>query len=359
MALAIVAIWAAAIVFSLAQLGVATRLVSNPPPLRPYLVEDVVFLLLWCAGTPAILWSATWLPLDHRRWLRHAAAHLALASAFFILVNLTGHTLTRLLLGEPVTADAIWRTLVLAFSQVFHLALIVYAFILGVGHLLAIRSARRAAELRAERLRADLAEAQLRALRLQLQPHFLLNALNAVGSLILTDRSTEAFEVVGRLGELLRALLATDQHEEVSLRDELDLTEAYVAIEEARLGARLRSDWEIAPDVAGAQLPPMLLQPLVENAIRHGIARRPDGGQLIVRATRGDGRLRLEVCDDGPGPVDGDAEGTGIGLENTRRRLEHLYGGDQRLELERAGQWTRVVVELPFHIVSASGGVAA
>ena len=122
----------------------------------------------------------------------------------------------------------------------FHLALIVYAFILGAGHYLRTLDIRRREQLRAERLRADLASAQLRALTLQLQPHFLFNALNAVGALIITERNREAFEVVGRLGELLRALLAIDRREEVSLREEIELAEAYVAIEQARLGDRLR-----------------------------------------------------------------------------------------------------------------------
>jgi len=251
-------------------------------------------------------------------------------------------------------------------AAVAHLALIVYAFILGAGHYLHTLDVRREEQLRAERLRADLASAQLRALTLQLQPHFLFNALNAVGALIITERNREAFEVVGRLGELLRALLAIERREEVSLREELDLVESYLGIEQARLGDRLRVEWEVAPDVGSAQVPPMLLQPLVENAIRHGVSRSPTGGRLTIAARRQDARLALEVCDDGPGPLSrARAEpGGGVGLENTRQRLTHLYGGETRLELLRDGDWTRLVVELPFHVLAnvtptLPGGAAA
>jgi LytS/YehU family sensor histidine kinase len=236
-----------------------------------------------------------------------------------------------------------------------HLALIVYAFILGAGHYLRTLDIRREEQLRAERLRADLASAQLRALTLQLQPHFLFNALNAVGALIVTGRNTEAFDVVGRLGELLRALLAIERREEVSLREELDLAESYVGIEQARLGERLRVTWNVAQDIASAQLPPMLLQPLVENAIRHGVARSPGGGCLTITARRSDTRLVLDVCDDGPGPAPvpgANVSGGGVGLENTRRRLAHLYGDESRLELTRDGSTTRTRVELPFHVLA-------
>jgi two-component system sensor histidine kinase AlgZ len=194
-------------------------------------------------------------------------------------------------------------------------------------------------------------------LTLQLQPHFLFNALNAVGALVITERNREAFEVVGRLGELLRALLAIERREEVSLREELDLVESYLGIEQARLGNRLRVQWDVAPDVVSAQLPPMLLQPLVENAIRHGVSRSPDGGRLTIIARRQDTRLALEVCDDGPGPSGSRApleSGSGVGLEKTRQRLSHLYGDASRVELVRDGDWTRLHVELPFHVVATA-----
>jgi LytS/YehU family sensor histidine kinase len=273
---------------------------------------------------------------------------LVLAFAFILATNLLVPVLTRLSLGQSLDFRALWRDGLLEFVRVYHLALIVYAFILGIGHYLPAREARRAEELRAERLRASLAEARLRALQLQLQPHMLFNALNAIGALVITDRKGEAFDAIGRLGDLLRVALATEARQEVSLREEVELTEAYLAIEQVRLGDRLDARWEISPEAECARIPPLLLQPLVENAVRHGVAHRVEGGRLVVRADRVGERLRLEVRDDGPGVGGSRAAGNGIGLENARQRLEQLYGVDQRLDLERTEGWTRVSLELPF-----------
>jgi two-component system sensor histidine kinase AlgZ len=245
---------------------------------------------------------------------------------------------------------------------------VVYAFILGAGHYLRTLDVRRQEAMRAERLRADLASAQLRALTLQLQPHFLFNALNAVGALILTERHREAFDMVGQLGDLLRVLLAIERREEVSLREELELTEAYVGVEQARLGDRLRVSWDVAQELGGAQVPPMLLQPLVENAVRHGVAPKPGGGRLTISAHRRDATLVLTVVDDGPTgasrpPSSEGAQSppltTGLGLDNTRRRLAHLYGDATRLDLSRDGGWTRVVVEVPYHLAPGSSASRA
>src|SRR6185295_18253687 len=150
---------------------------------------------------------------------------------------------------------------------------------------------------------------------------------------------------------LLRGVLATEQRREVPLAEELELAEAYLAIEQTRLGGRLRSTWEIGPETAGALLPPMLLQPLVENAIRHGISPKPEGGRLVVSASVVEGRLRLEIKDDGAGLDDAAVDKrAGVGLENTRRRREHQYGSAQRLGLNQIEGWTRVLGELPFHV---------
>ena len=346
----IAGLWMAAIVYTIAVAPLAARNGTTGRPLGGPVIEQIILLLLWGAATPAILWSAERLPLDRRRWLRHGLAHIAIATAFIFALNLVAPAITWLVLGLPFDVEAIWRHGMGQFVSVYHLALIVYAFILGAGHYLRTLDIRRRDLLRAERLRADLAAAQLRALTLQLQPHFLFNALNAVGALIVTGRNTEAFEVVGRLGDLLRALLAVEHREEVSLREELELVEAYLGIEQARLGDRLRIQWAVDAAVRNARVPPMLLQPLAENAIRHGVTRRPTGGCLTLSAARRGDRLVLEVGDDGPGPttLDEPDRGSGVGLENTRQRLAHLYGDDQRLELARSEGWTRVCVELPY-----------
>ena len=349
----IVALWLAAIVYAVALSFLLFRSSGGRFELRATVVEQVVFLLVWGIATPAIIWSADRLPIDRTRWRTRLPVHAVIAVAFVVALNVVAPTIVWLIPGHVSPLPMVWRHGLASLANVGHLALIVYAFILGAGHYLHTLDVRRAEQLRAERLRADLAAAQLRALTLQLQPHFLFNALNAVGALIITERNKEAFEVVGRLGELFRALLAIEHREEVDLREEIELLESYVGIEQARLGDRLRVQWDVAPDVASAQVPPMLLQPLVENAIRHGVSRVPAGGCLTITARRRNGRLSLDVCDDGPGPSGAktpDGSRAGVGLENTRRRLAHLYGDDSRLELSRDGDWTRLAVELPFRV---------
>jgi two-component system, LytTR family, sensor kinase len=350
MTLSLVLLWGAAVCYTLVVTAISARLVGAALPGPPWIVEQIVLLLFWAAATPAILWSARRFPLDRRgRRLAYLGVHLLFAFAFILATNLLAPVLTRLILGQSFDVLAVMRLGLLNFLQVYHLALIVYAFIVGVGHYLPAREAHRAQQLRAERLRASLAEARLRALQLQLEPHMLFNALNAIGALVIIGKRDEAFDAIGRLGDLLRAVLASESRQEVSLREELRLTESYLAIERARLGDRLDARWEIAPGIETALIPPLLLQPLVENAVRHGVARKVEGGRVVVRADRVGERLRLEVRDDGPGMSEGAASGSGIGLENARRRLEHLYGPEHRLDLERTDDWTRVSIELPYH----------
>ena len=364
----IAGLWVAAIVYTIVISPLVAGASGQSISIAGPVVEQIVLLLLWGAATPAILWSAERLPLDRRRWLRHGLIHGAIATAFIFSLNVIAPAIAWIVLGRPFDVALIWRHGMRQLVGAYHLALIVYGFILGAGHYLRTLDVRRRDLLRAERLRADLAAAQLRALTLQLQPHFLFNTLNAVGALILTERNQEAFEVVGRLGDLLRALLAVEHRDEVSLREELELVEAYVAIEQARLGERLRVDWDVDQTVRAAQVPPMLLQPIAENATRHGVSRLPSGGRLTISARRADERLVLEVRDNGPGPSldarSGDTSTGGVGLENIRQRLAHLYGDAQRLELTRENGWTRVRIELPLHVAvsvtsAGSGSEAA
>ena len=342
--------WIAAIAYVL-----MLYLASGQRGFGPVVIHQIVLLVLWGAATPAILWSAERWPIERAQWARRVLVHGAVASVFIVVLNVVGLTIAWLVLGRSTPYDTTVRYIAVELVSAFHLALIVYAFILGAGHYLRTIDIRRREQLRTERMRADLASAQLRALTLQLQPHFLFNALNAVGALIITERNQEAFEVVGRLGELLRALLAIEKREEVSLREEIELAEAYVGIEQARLGDRLEVRWDVADDVTSAQVPPMLLQPIVENAIRHGITRAPNAGTLVISAARSGSRLVLEVRDDGPGPAastETDNRGGGLGLENTRRRLAHRHGTEQSLELTRAAGWTCVRIELPYHVLA-------
>jgi len=211
-------------------------------------------------------------------------------------------------------------------------------------------------ELRAARLEGALAAAQLRALQAQLQPHFLFNTLNTIASLIPED-PVAAEEMVESLGELLCAALRDAGRDEVPLAQELELLDQYLRIQERRFQDRLRVRRAFRAELADALVPPLLLQPLVENAIRHGVASRPGGGTVTVRTDRSDDSLLLTVEDDGPGfgPQAAGSAPRGVGLANTRARLEQLYGPVAALETgNRPGGGAYVGVRLPLRTTVAT-----
>lgn len=205
---------------------------------------------------------------------------------------------------------------------------------------------------RSVRAEAMATQARLDALRWQLNPHFLFNALNAISTLVIDGRGSEATAMIARLGDLLRSTLELPSGAEISLAAEMELVRRYLDIEQVRLGDRLALDVCIDERAWSALVPPMLMQPIVENAIRHAVAPRVRGGRVSIRAQRAADRLRLTVEDDGPGlsTVSGDlASSSGIGLANTRDRLRHLYGGEHRFALDRGDLGgLRVSFDLPF-----------
>lgn len=196
-------------------------------------------------------------------------------------------------------------------------------------------------------------DAELRALRYQLHPHFLFNTLNAISTLVVEQRTQDATRMLARLGDFLRATLEGSGAHEVTLAEELALTEGYLDIEKARLGERLAISMQIGPDTLRAAVPYLLLQPLVENAIRHGIAPRREGGHLEIRVTHAGERLHLSLCNDGIGALGKSSPGvpdsSSVGLRNVRERLERLYEHDHAFELTFADDGScRVLIDLPF-----------
>jgi len=193
---------------------------------------------------------------------------------------------------------------------------------------------------------AQLARAELYALKAQLRPHFLFNTLNAISSLI-RDEPLKAETMLSRLGDLLRITLRDHRADEVPLADELAFVDGYLEIEQARFGERLRVTRHIDPAALDALVPHLVLQPLVENAVRHGVGPRLAGGTVELRAERRGGTLALEVRDDGVGAA---AFAEGVGLANTRARLAHLYGAEHRFAVTTsAGTGFSVAIEIPDH----------
>ena len=220
----------------------------------------------------------------------------------------------------------------------------------GVAHALVFAERAQQRERQAATLQVQLTEARLQALSSQLNPHFLFNALNSIAELVHRDADAADAAIVG-LSALLRNSLESAATQEVPLEHELELLGHYLEIERIRLGGRLRVQWSVAPETRAALVPPLLLQPLVENAVRHGISRRLAPGTIRVQATRVGAQLRLEVQDEGAGPSGsiGAGAGFGIGLGATRQRLEALYGSQASLELLGAdGGGTVARLALPW-----------
>jgi LytS/YehU family sensor histidine kinase len=213
--------------------------------------------------------------------------------------------------------------------------------------------------LRAAHLQAQLANANLTALKMQLHPHFLFNALHSISALQMTD-SEAAQKMTALLGDFLRMTLRDLDRQEVSLRQEFEFLQRYLAIEQMRFGSRLRFSVEAAAELLDAAVPQLILQPIVENSVRHGIAPYGCGGEIAVRALHDNQRLLLTVEDSGPGILDERLQApapSGLGLANTRARLGQLYGEAQHLKLENlSGGGFRVGIEIPFHIPERNEG---
>ncbi len=317
----------------------------------PGLILMAGFWLAWALLTPVIFELTRKLPIRPPRRLRnlmiHAAAGSCLAVAFVAL--LTG--LYGWQEGQPEAAYS--ERFVRGLASGYPTMMMVYAVLVTIGAGLDLRQRFRAGQLRAARLERRLAEAQLATLRMQLQPHFLFNTLHAISALMDEDVPA-ARRMIARLGELLRITLASNGEPEVSLEREIEVLERYLDIERVRLGDRLTVEYEVDDEALAARVPTLLLQPLVENAVRHGVAPVARPGRVRIAAKIEGEALHLVVEDDGPGmaadprrvATDGSA---GIGLANTRARLEQRYGADATFELRNGmGKGLTVSLRLPM-----------
>jgi sensor histidine kinase YesM len=260
------------------------------------------------------------------------------------------------LLGNPQKPFSFSGDFQKLFVGEFHVNLLIYWIVVGISHLRLIN--RRYLERERERARltletaqleTKLAQAQLDALKMQLHPHFLFNTLNSI-SVLMRDDVKAANQMLVRLSELLRVALKSEGTQEVSLKDELDFLRGYLEIEQVRFQDRLQVDFEVEKETLDAIVPNLILQPLVENAIKHGIAPRAEGGKILIEAKRQNGFIRLAVSDNGAGLSDSAKNENGIGLKNTQERLEKLYGEKQQFELApKAGGGLQVKIKIPFH----------
>jgi two-component system LytT family sensor kinase len=295
--------------------------------------------------------------VGYTRWTRTLSVHLASAFAYSI-IHTAFMLMTRAVLfpfgGRMVETVSWWSYVQRQYLTQLDWMLATYFCLVALGHAIAYWREAEKRAVSAERLQTRLAEAQLQALQRQLQPHFLFNTLHAISSLMRSD--VEAADVmIDRLSDLLRMSLRSNT-QEVSVKQELEILQSYLAIEQTRFRDRLSVSIDVDPGVMDARVPHLLLQPLVENAVRHGIAPRARPGRIDVRVFRNGGQLQLEVQDSGDGvpPDKLSALNDGVGLSNTRARLGHLYGPDHRFAFENlAGGGFQVSIGIPFHAAPA------
>ncbi len=302
--------------------------------------------LIYAVLTPFVFRASRRMPLAGSHRARNIALHILGALALCVAWAGLG-TLLRLAIFTAARRGDMLREFISWVFTTLPFGVGVYFALVGIEHSLFFFAQARERETQAARLAAQLAEARLGALRMQLNPHFLFNSLNAVTVLVRDGNTGAASRMLELLSDVLRQVLRTDATHETTLTEEIEFLRAYLAIEQVRFSDRLRPTLDVDPAITQALVPRFILQPLVENALRHGIARRAGAGVLSVRARRDGSDLVLTVQDDGPGLSTGS---TGVGLANTRARLSALYGARASLEIANAPEGGAVAtVRLPYH----------
>jgi two-component system LytT family sensor kinase len=313
----------------------------------------VILWYLWGGTTLFILWLGRRFRPEGAHWPGQLFA-LAVFSFAVVAAYLMVYTLAVVVhLGQPLTAanwNGMLRFVIGMHSTFFYLA---YWATLGIQYAVDYSRRYREQQLRAARLKAQLAEAQLASLRANVQPHFLFNALNTVASMVVNEQPHEAYDMLAELSELLRQSLRHDASQTVTLKEELDFVDRYLAILKARFADRLCIVRQIEPEALALEVPSLILQPVVENAVKHGLDETTRPIRLTIDARVEAGRLRIAIGDDGPGlPAAFRPDACdGLGLKSTSARLAAMYGRDQRFAIApRPGGGTRVELEWPARV---------
>jgi len=329
---------------------------GRPEPIGRVLPAWLICSYLWALLTPVVIHLAQRFPIEREVLVRRLAVHLLFGSLFSSL-QLGVYTFTfQILLGDPSKPVVLFQAFQRMLVAEFHFNLLLYFTVVGLyqsfDYYRRFREREKRAaqlELEAAQLETQLTRAQLDALKMQLHPHFLFNTLNSI-SVLMQEDVVAANQMLLRLSELLRVALKNTESNEVTLRQELDFLRSYLEIEQTRFQDRLKINIEAPPETLDARVPNLILQPLVENAIRHAVAPRASETLVEIRSERQNGHLRLLVSDNGEGIVEKPAESNGIGLANTRARLEKLYGTQHEFKLLSAvGGGLEVSITIPFH----------
>lgn len=336
-------VWTLVGLFFSSQLYFISITTERPMPFSMAFFWQVTAAYLLALATPPILWLARRFRLERFNWRRSLLVHI-LASILFAIALSAGHAIIDALYyrgRDHLTLSYLSR------GTIFNLdkELLIYWLIVLSSHAISYYKRYREGELKAS-------QAQLQALKMQLHPHFLFNALHSISTLVHRDPEA-ADKMIARLGDFLRLTLENSGTQEVYLKEELEFLKCYLEIERIRFSDRLTTHIEVDPQALYCRVPNLILQPIVENAVRYGIAPRSTPGRIEIKAVRKNGKLRLQVKDNGPGLstglISGKGSKGGYGLANTQARLDQLYGAAHKFELANDPNGGLIVtLEIPY-----------
>jgi hypothetical protein len=341
------AFWTIPVMYRFVQSYIAHVVLDLPARLPLTVSYILVDWYYWAAITPLVFWLGDRFPLATRMSLRNLAIHLPIA----ILAACVHVFLISIFLNMG-TPEATFKEIFVRAASNFNDSFLIYAGILAVCFSLVYSRRFRERELQTADLKNELSQAQLRALQMQLQPHFLFNTLNSISALT-HKNPTAANTMIAQLSDLLRVLLKKEPPQEITLEEELGFLRTYLEIERVRFDDRLELEFNIELETLKAQIPSLILQPLIENSIRHGISKRRGSGIIRITSEKVRNRLFLEVYDNGlglPMGMDDVTFAEGIGLRNTRHRLRKLYGEHHRFDIVAGTnqRGVRITMIIPF-----------
>jgi signal transduction histidine kinase len=314
-------------------------------------VVTIFFWAPWALATQPVMRLGLRFPPVQRRSPGTWIVHLSAFSAIGLLFTAWTTWLERFfdLYGESTASGPFSRLLLERFLSGFLSSLVLYAGILTISYLVQSRARLADQQTQTARLNEQLSKAQFEALRKQIEPHFLFNALNSITGMVRAGKNEAAVTMIVGLSDFMRRTLEEPTRQQVPLEEELEFTEKYLSIQQVRFAGRLKLEMDVPFELYQAQVPSLILQPIVENAVKHGIAMRAHGGAIRIAGSRTDGMLTLVVFNDGPDLMPG--AGTGIGNMNVRARLQSLYGDAFSFEMHTVDSGgVEVTVSLPYEV---------
>ena len=353
--LAVSGVWVIIAALSAAQVSLIRMLRGDADIFGAMFTYELIIWQVWGLFVPIIWWLSKKYPLEKRILFRNLLWHITL-SIVIVLLYIVVYVGYDRLFFEYYTQPkwTFWQCMIVFVASKFHWNFITYWGILGVVNAFEYQRKFRERALKAIQLESQLFQSQLQALKMQLHPHFLFNTLHTIASMVRQEEKKEAVAMLTGLSELLRMALEQGQKQRIPLKEEMDFVNTYLAIEQVRFKDRLQLDIQIEATTLDAIVPNLLLQPLVENAIRHGLAKKLSARQLQIRSYQKNEFLNIEVYNEGLSlPNDWHLNNSeGVGLSNTQKRLEQLYNGQHQLQIKNHQQGVLVSVQIPFEKAS-------